>query len=427
MNRLFVLLGLLAGVCLSAALCTSQREPEPVRNLYGQAFAGPEACRPCHQAICDSFISTAHFHDSRPASAATIRGAFEGDSHRFVYLPGIEVRMERHDSGYYQTAYRDDKPYRSEAFGIVIGSGRKGQSYLYWKDKKLYQLPVSYFSPTGSWCNSPGYTADSPVFDRRVPSQCMECHSTQATTVLVKGKEYGDFFDRERLIYGITCERCHGPGARHVAFHTEHPGERAGVFILDAARMGRQQKLDACALCHSGSRYPLKPAFAFRVGDRLNDFSQAKYAPEAASTLDVHGNQYGLLTSSRCFRESQMDCSTCHSPHRNQQGDLRPYSQRCMSCHNGVQHTAATIRATGVRVFADNCIDCHMPLLPSQKIRLELSNASDTGTVIANLVRTHRIAIYPGMAAIPPGGIAPAKMARGRLRAGLSVAVHGYR
>lgn len=394
MNRLFVLLGLLAAVCLFATLCTSRGGPEPIRDVYGQAFAGSAACRPCHQAIYDSFMSTAHFRDSRPAGATTIKGVFGGDSGRFVYLPGLEVRMERRDSLFYQTAFRDGKPYRSAAFGIVIGSGRKGQSYLYWDSQKLYQLPVSYFSPTRSWCNSPGYTADSPVFGRRVPAQCLECHATQARTVLVREKEYGDFFDRSQLIYGITCERCHGPGARHIAFHTGHPGEHAGVFILNAGRMGRQQRLDACALCHSGSRYPLKPAFTFRVGDKLDDFSQAKYAPEAASTLDVHGNQYGLLSSSKCFQGSQMDCSTCHSPHRSQEGDLREYSQRCMSCHNGVQHTVCTMKATAGVVLANNCIYCHMPRLPSQKIRLELSNRSDTGRVIANLVRTHRIAIY---------------------------------
>ena len=391
MNRLFVLLGLLTGVCLFSTLCTSRREPAPVRNVYGQAFAGSEACRSCHRAIYDSFIGTAHFHDSRPASAATIKGAFGDGSNAFVYHPGVEVRMERRDSIFLQTAYHDGKPYRSEVFGIVIGSGRKGQSYLYWNGEKLYQLPVSYFSPTGGWCNSPGYPADSPVFGRRVPAACLECHATQATTVVSTGKEYGDFFDKDQLVYGISCERCHGPGARHVVFHTEHPGEHAGVFILNAARMGRQQRLDACALCHSGSRYPLKPAFSFRVGDRLNDFSQAKYAPEAASMLDVHGNQYGLLTASKCFQQSQMDCGTCHDVHRGQEGDLRGYSQRCMSCHGSVQHSAATLQAARGAVLSDNCIDCHMPALPSQKIRLELS---DTGKVIANLVRTHRIAIY---------------------------------
>ena len=39
-----------------------------------------------------------------------------------------------------------------------------------------------------------------------------------------------------------------------------------------------------------------------------------------------------------------------------------------------------------------NCIDCHMPALPSNKILLELRGDK---TPVADLVRTHRIAIYP--------------------------------
>lgn len=410
MKRLFVILGLLTGVCLCSVLCTSHRD-EPIRNVYGQAYAGSAACRTCHAAIYDSFVATAHYRDSRPASAATIKGSFAKDSNRFVYSPGVEVKMEHRDSGFYETASFDG---RSEAFGIVIGSGRKGQSYLYWKGQKLYQLPVSYFVPTGTWCNSPGFGGDTPVFDRRVPSACLECHTTQATTVFHPGKEYGDFFDRGRLLYGITCERCHGPGAQHVAFHTEHPGEHAGVYIVNAGRLTRQQQLDACALCHSGSRYPLKPAFSFRVGDRLNDFSQAKYAPQEAGSLDVHGNQYGLLSASKCFAASSMNCSTCHQVHGQEEGNAQLYSQRCMSCHNGKEHPVCTMPATRGLVLSNNCIDCHMPELPSQKIRLQLS---DSGKVVANLVRTHRIAIYPDQV----------KVYLAKLKAGPSAVVPGYR
>jgi Cytochrome c554 and c-prime len=373
-------------------------------------------------------MGTAHFHDSRPVSAAIVKGSFSRDSNRFVYGPGVEVRMERKDSGSYQTAYREEKAYRSEAFGIVIGSGRRGQSYLYWNGDKLYQLPVSYFTPTGTWCNSPGYTADSPVFSRRVPSYCLECHTTQAATVLNPSKEYGDFFDSARIIYGITCERCHGPGARHIAFHTEHPDEHAGVYIVNAGRLGRQQQLDACALCHSGSRYPLKPAFAFRVGDRLDDFSQAKYAPQQVATLDVHGNQYGLLSASKCFSGSNMTCGTCHAVHGRQEGELRDYSRRCMSCHNVGDHLTCTMPATSGLVLSDNCIDCHMPALPSQRIRLELSNKTNTGAVVANLVRTHRIAVYPDAVKAFLGRLNTASSAGvPRLKAGPSAGVPGYR
>jgi len=44
-----------------------------------------------------------------------------------------------------------------ERIDVVIGSGVRGQSYLYWHGDQLYELPVSYWSDGGRWINSPGY------------------------------------------------------------------------------------------------------------------------------------------------------------------------------------------------------------------------------------------------------------------------------
>jgi hypothetical protein len=385
---------LFAVVCLFNVLCKFSGQDDPVSDPYGQFYAGSAACVSCHKNIYDSFIHTAHWQDSRPASAQSIRGSFEPDRNRFSYRSSLSVVMERKDSGFYQTAYRDGRAYRTDIFGMVIGSGRKGQSYLYWRGEQLFQLPVSYFTPMDEWCNSPGYTADSPFFDRRVPASCLECHTTNARTVFRGNREYEDLFDKRQLVYGIDCEKCHGPGARHAAFHTEHPGETTGVYIINAGRLTRQQQLDACALCHSGSRFPLKPAFSFRVGDKLNDFSEAKYHEENSATLDVHGNQYGLLTASRCFAGSALTCSNCHNPHASEAGNLKMFSRRCMSCHDGALHKTCTMPSTPGLVLSDNCIDCHMPALASQRIVLGLSRSADTGRSISNMVRTHRIAVY---------------------------------
>ena len=87
-----------------------------------------------------------------------------------------------------------------------------------------------------------------------------------------------------------------------------------------------------------------------------------------------------------------MDCSTCHNVHANNTGGLKAYSQRCVSCHKEAQHPKMPA-APGV-ALADNCIDCHMPSLPPQKIFLQLS---DTSKSTPDLVRTHRVAIYPDL------------------------------
>ena len=43
-------------------------------------------------------------------------------------------------------------------------------------------------------------------------------------------------------------------------------------------------------------------------------------------------------------------------------------------------------------LLSNNCIDCHMPMLPSQNIVLTVANLDK---VVPDLVRTHRVGIYP--------------------------------
>jgi len=390
--RYIVVLTLAAAVYLLSKVYITAGIPqkEDILNNQGQAFAGPAACASCHKDIYKEHINTAHYLDSRPATAASIKGSFDSGKNVFVYSSGREVRMERRNDRFFQTAIDAGKMTETRPFDIVIGSGRNGQTYLYWNNGELFQLPITYYAAMDKWSNSPGYP-DHPLFTRGVSAYCLECHTTYAGTIEHRMDAVG-MLDSNRIIYGIDCERCHGPGAQHVAFQQQHPKDTTGRYIRNTASMTRQQRLDACALCHSGSRYPLRPAFDFTVGDTLNRYSFANYRGTGTKDLDVHANQVGLLSSSKCFRSSQMDCSSCHNIHNNEAKNIALYSQRCMTCHNEKTKDTCRVTKTPGHILADNCIDCHMPALPSQKIQFDLSGA---GKAVHDLLRTHRIAIYP--------------------------------
>lgn len=364
--------------------------PDTRNRQDKNAFIGSAACASCHKDIYDTHRKTAHYQDSRPAAKEFIKGSFDRRKNRFVYNQHMEVVMEKKKDQFFQTSYFNGNPMESEAFGIVIGSGRKGQTYLYWDSIRLFQLPISWYGPSDSWCNSPGFPTNLMYFNKQVHPQCMECHSTYARTE--EQDNLGTVFDKSSIIYGIDCEKCHGPAADHVAFHQSHPDEKIGRYIINARLLSRQQRLDACALCHSGLRSPLRPAFTFAVGDTLDNYSTPPYDMDSLSSLDVHANQYGLLTSSKCFQMSQMDCSSCHNVHVTQVNDPQLFSQRCMSCHNDVRHSSCTFSTVKEQSLYNNCIDCHMPALPSNKILLQVS-----GSEIAthDLVRTHHIGQYP--------------------------------
>jgi cytochrome c554/c'-like protein len=393
---------LLMAVFFCARMCSSRQDRDeggPIKDGYGKAFAGSAACMSCHADLYKHHIRTAHYQDSRPASAATIKGSFDSGRNRFVFNSSTEVMMERKGEAFFQTALVNGKKFKSEPFEIVIGSGKKGQTYLYYGDDgKLFQLPISYSTFTDSWCNSPGYYPDSIRFNRQVTAYCLECHATNAGSGPDAVYDQ-DIIDKAQIIYGIDCERCHGPGAQHVSYQTAHPGDRNAKYIINPALLPRQRRMDACAICHSGLGVALKPAFSFRPGDSLRNYYQPGLG-KGTMVPEVHGNQYGLLISSKCYARSQMDCSSCHQVHSSEVNSPKLFSQRCMTCHNEADHQPCSMRPTSGLVLSDNCIDCHMPAQASRKIVLQSSGMSKellsgASKAMPALVRTHRIAIYP--------------------------------
>ncbi len=378
----------------------------------GERYVGSAACNKCHGQLHDGFQHTAHAFASMPAASSFIKGSFQRDSNSFSFndyspLPAdVRVVMENRDSGFYQTAWINGAPRRSERFGVVIGAGRKAQSYLYWRGNQLLQLPISWFAATHSWANSPGFPTAQIKFNRLIPAHCLECHATTATlfptTETIPGPDPPAYFDRAKLIYGIGCENCHGPGARHIAYHEQHPGDTIAAYIVNPARLSRQQRLDLCAACHSGIRKALQPAFSFQAGDTLANYFGPSPAVDTGH-IEVHGNQYGLLAASKCFRQSTLECGTCHNPHASGDTSLAVFSQRCMNCHAPASMQDAgrvsafpapyckRIPAKGEDIRT-NCIDCHMPVKASGLVNLMVPGQKQLAPL---LVRTHRIAVYP--------------------------------
>lgn len=364
-------------------------------------YAGSAACLKCHGQLYDSFHRSAHAFASMPATGAFIKGSFQPDSNRFSFndyssLPvDVHVVMEKRDSGFYQTAWINGVPRRTERFGVVIGAGRKAQSYLYWRGNQLLQLPISWFAATHSWAGSPGFPTAQIKFNRLIPAHCLECHATTAslfpTTETIPGPDPPAYFDRANLIYGIGCENCHGPGARHIAFHEQHPGDTTAAYIVNPVRLSRQQRLDICAACHSGIRQAVQPAFSFRAGDTLANYFGPSPAVDTTHS-EVHGNQYGLLAASKCFRQSALECGTCHNPHAAEDTSLAVFSQHCMNCHApATAHYCKRIPAKAEDIRT-NCIDCHMPVKASGLVNLMVPGKKQLAPLF---VRTHLIAVYP--------------------------------
>jgi hypothetical protein len=300
----------------------------------------------------------------------------------------LHFRMDADSTGFYQTAVvgkAPDTSSRTERIAFVTGSGRRGQSYLYWSGDRLFQLPVSYWTSLGKWINSPGpaYDDGRPNFERAIAPRCLECHATWIEWVPDLGAV--NRFRPESAMLGITCERCHASGQEHVRRERSVLRGARGPAIVNPARLSRQRQMEACGQCHAGAGAPKVPAFSYVAGKRLDDYLYL--APrDLDPTVDVHGNQVTLLSRSRCYRSSQMTCVTCHDVHR-QQRDVAELSGRCVSCH---REQSCGLFAKQGHALAGRCVDCHMPIQASNLI---VSNLE--GKQVRALIRTHWIGVYP--------------------------------
>jgi len=203
-----------------------------------------------------------------------------------------------------------------------------------------------------------------------------------------------EVLDKNSLITGIDCERCHGPATNHVNYHLAYPDVKEAKYIVTSGKLSRQQKLDACAVCHSGNdKHKEISSFYFKMGDTLANFFLPWATPNNKTTdFDVHGNQYQLLSESKCFLQSKtLGCTTCHDPHTDAAKVLSEYSKKCLSCHNNADHSSLKIDEETANTIKTNCIDCHMPKQPSRAITFQLAGSDSTSYY---LLRTHKIAVY---------------------------------
>ena len=224
---------------------------------------------------------------------------------------------------------------RTERLELVIGSGGKGQNYLFWRGDELFQLPVGYSTVLRHWINSPGYRDGTANFDRPIVPRCLECHAGYFNSTF-PGTD-SNLYDTKNYVLGITCERCHGPGRRHVETYQQtvdsgrasatSSAKTAGLTIVNPSKLSSARRSDICAQCHGGAGVrEILPEFSYVPGQPLSNYIDLGPVDQA-NEVDVHGKQGKLMMKSRCYQVSKtMECSTCHDVHKKE-----PDLPRCRS------------------------------------------------------------------------------------------------
>jgi hypothetical protein len=354
----------------------------PIGAVAGD-YVGPQGCAPCHAAIYERQTS------SRMASALHTVADYQ---RRFGLLPEGTVYDATHHVQYQIVRRGDGLVMRVEGASqdaelpmtYALGAGGHGVSFVEETATSFRELRVAFYADSGDWDFTPGQEKIGTLssFDqllgvstgKRLTKTCLGCHST----LLVARN---GFVDPGRSQFGVTCERCHGPGREHVE------AARRGKLVPPRNRRVEAygetfREVNLCGECHGMARFD------------ASDLRLAQFAVTA-------------LQKSECYQRSLGDlrCTDCHDPHSNAvHGEHTPYARVCLSCHQGTpaDSTApltAALPGLSPRRSApdaappcpinprDECITCHMPT---------------RHPVYRSTFHHHRIAIHPHASAETP-------------------------
>ncbi len=211
---------------------------EPDRN---PGYVGPQACVACHRERVEEFLQTNHARTCRKPERDQLTAAiFDG---RNTYRPrfaGTMFQMEWVNDELVQATIRDTEIGRlnqKTRVDLILGAGTADDVFLAWHDDgQMFELPIAWLWPFEQWGASHFmHSAGEGDYSRQMTVRCLECHNTwiqqKVGTVNV--------YRRDTAIHGVTCERCHGPAAKHVAWHQDRPSEKSPHAIIRPAELSR--------------------------------------------------------------------------------------------------------------------------------------------------------------------------------------------
>lgn len=340
-------------------------------------FVGSRTCRRCHDEIVDRYfthpMARSFAHVDRAAVIENYddpnEAAPPGNRRYRVERSGDEIRHHE------VMLDRDGEVIYDQSVPIeyALGSGKRGRAYILDRDGLMFKSSISWYAQEGRWGLSPDYPPDRHKrFERRVTGGCLNCHAGLPNFVRGETDRFGEppFLEEP-----IGCERCHGPGRKHIALHES--ADLDDDPIINPARLEPDRREAVCAQCHlHGETRTLRTGrmpYDFRPGERLED-NWLVFVKTHGGGLTRSGraaSQVEHMVTSTCYvkSEGRMGCTSCHDPHSvpAESAKVDFYRDRCLKCHadRGCALPEPERRAAPYR---DNCMTCHMPSSPSDNV-----------------------------------------------------------
>lgn len=361
-----------------AALYTGAQSPS---SSIAAEYVAPQTCAGCHRGIWETYRQTGMGRSFSLPTAANTLANWTGT---FYHAPSESYfTMLRRNGKFFQRRHQVGPDGREtnvmeKPVDFVLGSGNHARTFLSRTPRNtLIELPLGWYADKGGhWAMNPGYDRpDHEGFRRKVDYGCMYCHNGYPKIPQGHEQAFAEPVFVDPLPQGIDCQRCHGPGKKHVelAGLGKATGDAIRQAIVNPARLGPERREETCIQCHlETTSFPLpnslrryeKGPFDFRPGELLS--SSWLFFDHAAGSgredkFEIVNAVYRVRRS-QCFLESKgaLQCSSCHNPHDVPRGEraVKHYDAACKQCH-GQKFDQAL--AAGTHTRAADCAGCHMP------------------------------------------------------------------
>jgi hypothetical protein len=313
-------------------------------NADRRLFLGNDECAMCHKSIAATQEATAMFQAGTPASRSRILEAHpalnfrEGDFTTDIRSTPEEVLYSVSDGA------QSTKLTATWA----LGSPQKGQTYILNQGDDYYESRVSYFVKLDGLDITVGHAPSVPedmktAVGRKLQARevrlCFGCHTTASMTLGIVSPD--------KALPGVTCEACHGPGAKHVesmeASDVKGTGGRKAIF--NPGILSPSEQVDFCGACHK-------------------TWADVLETPSVQGAIEIRYQPY-RLEQSRCWGKNgdpRITCVACHNPHKPLLHDPEAYDSKCLACHSKrLASTAMSSPRSVCKIATGKCVTCHMP------------------------------------------------------------------
>jgi len=335
-------------------------------------FVGREKCLPCHEEAYKQWQGSHHDHAMDLATEETVLGDF--DDALFEH-GGITARFFRDGDRHMVRTQGPDGEMGDFEITHTFGVEPLQQYLVPLPGGRLQALSVAWDTERGEWFFlypdqeiPPGDWLHWTRGGQNWNGMCAECHSTN----LRKG------FDAETKTFSTTwseidvsCEACHGPGSRHVAWAEIPPMARPEAedygLVVRTEGLTPRQEVELCAPCHS-RRTELGDYDHTHIGLLANLvpalLEEGLYHSDGQILDEVY--VYGSFVQSKMYRNG-VRCSDCHDIHslklHHEGNDL------CLQCHradayDSYDHHFHKKVHEGRPSDGALCVACHMAQRP---------------------------------------------------------------